>query len=251
MLPPVLITSAVYVDDQSVKLRCPQKRIGLTLAAVEKWIELYGKSISLIICDGTNYDFTQEIKNKNYHQQVECLYFRNSSDKVVMHSKGYGEMEIIKFALENSKILNKSQVFSKCTARHWVINYDKILINSAITQFRPYFKISYFPFSTSIISIDTRFYTVNRDFYCEHLMPITQEMELSASGALHGLEEFFLAKMLNLKNQCPIFYRCIPIIAGVSGASGETYNTKLYRRFKDKFKYSILKLSMKKDFIFW
>ena len=62
-LPPVLLTSCVIVADHSVSLKDKDSRIKLTVDSIEKWLAL-SPDLRLVICDGSNYDFSGIILEK-------------------------------------------------------------------------------------------------------------------------------------------------------------------------------------------
>ena len=177
---------------------------------------------------------------------IEFLSFENHTKRILQLGKGYGESEIIKYALKHSKILNQHEYFVKCTAKLWVSNFNKINTNfyNYSGLFRPY--ISYTPFKPPKIEyIDTRFYITHKDFYLRYLNNLYDYENFPIS-----IEELFLKKFLEL-NVKKIFFYSLPVISGVSGGSGKEYNTKLYRVVKDKIRYQIWRNSkfMKDYFI--
>jgi hypothetical protein len=244
---PILITSAAKPNDpNSVKLTSFELRRDYTINALKKWQEISPKS-SIIICDGSNYCFEKYCKLRNINtNKIEFLSFENHTKRILQLGKGYGESEIIKYALKYSKILNQHEYFVKCTAKLWVSNFNKINTNfyNYSGLFRPY--ISYTPFKPPKIEyIDTRFYITHKDFYLRYLNNLYDYENFPIS-----IEELFLRKFLELKVK-KIFFYSLPVISGVSGGSGKEYNTKLYRVLKDKIRYQIWRNSkfMKDYFI--
>ncbi len=59
--------------------------------------------------------------------RLEILSFQGDHNKVAMYGKGYGEGEIINYALANSRILKNEEEFVKLTGRVTIENLDAIL----------------------------------------------------------------------------------------------------------------------------
>ena len=114
-LPPVLLTSCVIVSDHSVSLKDPDSRVRLTTDSIEKWLAV-SPDLRLVICDGSNFDFSKIVLKKFPNANIECLFFQNNKELVGIHGKGYGEGEIVNYALENSSYLNESDFFAKAGA---------------------------------------------------------------------------------------------------------------------------------------
>lgn len=114
--------------DHSVSLRDPDKRIRYTLDSIREWLKK-SENIKIVICDGSGFDFDPLIKKIFPKASIECLFFLNEVDKIKKFGKGYGEGEIISYALKHSKFIIESQWFAKCTAKLWVKNFDEIIKN--------------------------------------------------------------------------------------------------------------------------
>ena len=110
---PILLTSSVKVMDSSGKLNNPNLRIHYTIESISEWIKI-DPSVQIVICDGSGFDFSDTVKNKFPLAKIECIFFDNDAEKIKIHGKGYGEGEIIRYALQHSHMLLKSDVFIKC-----------------------------------------------------------------------------------------------------------------------------------------
>ena len=166
MQSPVLITTAIKPSDTSARLSNVDERLELTLAGLEQLIK-FNPGVIFVVCDGSNFDFSNEIQAiaaKYNCRKWEFLRFQNDSRGVVRLGKGYGEGEIIKYALHNSRILAESEYFFKCTGKLWVEN-----ISEKLSGFN---RKAAFCFYGAIRPkmIDTRFYLVEKKFYIEKLI---------------------------------------------------------------------------------
>jgi len=156
------------------------------------------------------------------------------------HGKGYGEGEIIKYALSHSRYLADSNAFIKCTGKLWVTNYEKCLsewngIFTANAHFSNVFNLR----STKIEYIDTRFYLVDKKFFLDNLLDAHFDYGFEKKISI---ETNFLTKVTSLNLKKYIF-SIQPVIEGVGGGSGTYYKNNLKRRLKYKLKKFILKNS--------
>jgi hypothetical protein len=116
---PLLVTSAVHVSDPNVCIRNSTDRLKYTLEAIEKWREI-DPELFIVICDGSGFDFSSFFSDD---AKVECLAFVNDQVGVAHNGKGFGEWQIIEYALNNSTFLLDSDYFCKCTGKLWVENF--------------------------------------------------------------------------------------------------------------------------------
>jgi len=196
------------------------------------------KNIQIVICDGSGFDFSEIVAKKFPEANIECLFFENNRELVALYGKGYGEGEIVKYALENSKYLKDAQFFAKCTAKLWVSNFFKCLkdaggpfsCNCVFSNYKSVFKLKF-------EHIDTRFYITNKLFFLENFASAYLNVRDQEGHYLeHCFRDVVIEKKLN-KIITPIF----PIIEGVSGSSGVKYSNSI----KNKIKFSIKRLILK------
>ena len=109
ILPPVLLTSCIYISDFAVKLTDPTDRINFTLESIEKWLNIV-PGVKLVVCDSSGFNFSLLVKNKFPNANIECLFFVADKSLVKYHGKGYGEGEIIKHALQHSAWLQRHPI---------------------------------------------------------------------------------------------------------------------------------------------
>lgn len=239
VLPPVLLTSCIHVaDPASVNLINPEARIHHTLESVEKWL-LSFPEIKLVICDSSNFDFTPLINAGFPGATVECLHFEADKALVKLHSKGYGEGEIVRYALEHSSLLKESDYFAKCTAKLWVENFTECLTEwNGRFLCRATFKHVFSLKETQLDHIDTRFYLANRNFYNQYFLEA--HMNLGGNTGI-GIEESFLDVIL--RNHLEgIIFRTPPLIGGVGGGTGKYYNIRSSKKLKEYLRYRLLQL---------
>lgn len=230
--PPILFTSCVIISDHSVALKAEDERVKLTIESIEHWLSI-SPELRLVICDGSNFDFSTIVREKFPHAQIECLHFQNNRDLVAVHGKGFGEGEITNYALQHSKFLGEADFFGKCTSKLWVENFldclaqwnGKFLCKGVFEQvfsFRP----------TEFSYVDTRFYLADKSFYQAHLskayLNVGDQQGLS-------LEHCFMNVILENKFEHVLFNNP-PVICGVGGGSGKYYKNNFKRRVKERFR---------------
>jgi len=239
--PPILLTSSVVAMDTSGLLKDQDLRIFHTLESIEKWAEIAPKN-KFVICDGSGYDFAPLLKQRFPHLMIECLYFLNNLKKIKIHGKGFGEGEIIRYALNNSLFLKETNWFAKCTAKLWVNNFSQ-----CVEEWNGYFLCKAFfsqVFSlrkTRLEYIDTRFYLADKSFYEKFLSEAHQN--LGGDGGL-SIEEKFLEVTL-MEGLSGILFKNSPIVSGVSGGSGKYYNTSHLRLIKELLRSKFVSLNPK------
>jgi len=231
-LPPLLLTSCVAVSAKNTQIIDLTLRIELTIKAIIKWISI-SKEIKIVICDGSNFDFTQIIHTTFPAQQIECLFFNNSSELVARYGKGYGEGEIINYALQKSSFMKNADFFVKCTSKLWVDNFFECLKYWNGTFLCDCY-FSYMKRQKHMIfkSVDTSFYIVNKDFYIDHFSSAYLNVrEAQRHWLEHCFRDIIIAKELK-HFMLPV----APIVKGVSGSQGFENRYSLLDKAKDTLK---------------
>ncbi len=228
-LPPVLLTSCVIVSDHTVTLKDKEARIGLTLQSIDKWLAI-APDLRLVICDGSDYDFSGIVAERFPAANIECLYFRNDSGKVGIYGKGYGEGEIVNYAIAHSAYLAESDYFAKCTAKLWVENFLDCLAGwNGSCLLKGYFADVFSFKRTRFDYIDTRFYLVSKSFYAQYFasayLNVGDERGLSIE---HCFRDAILENRLS-----GVLFNVPPVICGVGGGSGTYYKNNLKRKIKE------------------
>jgi hypothetical protein len=160
--------------------------------------------------------------------------------KVQIQGKGYGEGQIIEYALTHSEHLKKSSSFFKCTGKLWVENFWEIippLSNKFIS--RAVFKNIIGVFPTRILNIDTRFFYASKDFYMQELSKLYLETSFEKNKSI---EKVFLKKINQNKIEHFIF-GTTPLIYGMSGGSASYYKNNNSKIIKNYVRFLILKNS--------
>jgi hypothetical protein len=235
---PVLLTSSVIAHDTGVLLKNKDERIRLALQSVERWLKI-DPNISIVLCDGSSFDFSRLIAEEFPNAQIECLNFENDQDLVKKYGRGYGEGEIVRYALNHSKSIMTSGCFVKCSSMLWVENFKKcaqywngrFLCKGVFINVFSIFK------KTKLSYVDTRFYIVSNSFYRQHF----ENAHFQIDRALgHGLENCFHDIVLKDDIRRSLF-NVAPIICGVGGGIGAYYKNSLKRRLKETLRLEIVR----------
>jgi hypothetical protein len=245
-LPPILLTSCVVVSDHSVALKDAESRIKFTLESVEKWLSI-SPDLRLVICDGSNFDFSNLVRERFPGASIESICFDNNKELVNLQGKGYGEGEIVKYALLNSAFLQESDFFAKCTAKLWVENFLECLEcwNGRFVC-KGYFSNVFSFRSTRFEFVDTRFYLTDKSFYLKYL----DSAHLKVGGEQWlSLEDCFRDVILQ-ENFGQLLFTIPPVICGVGGGSGKYYKNNLKRRAKEKLRLWIVKRNKSFSYLF-
>lgn len=228
ILPPLLITSCVKPSAPFTKLSNTSYRIELTINAIDEWLKICGE-IRIIVCDGSGIDFSNQIIKKFPKASIEFITFKNSFNLVSKYGKGYGEGEIINYALKHSKYLKDSDCFAKCTSKLVVRNFL-----SAIKQWneRYLFECNFSGLSIiknilcikpisniAFLSVNTRFFIANKKLYLKNF----SRAYLSVRDT-KGIIIELLFKNIILKKKIKNFMLDFPLkVEGISGTSGKDY----------------------------
>lgn len=219
-LPPLLMTSAVYPSAGYVSLDCPNERIDYTLESIRNWFARY-PNISIVLCDGSGYDFTDLLIVNFPGHKIECLVFKNNADLVRSKGKGYGEGEIVNFALANSKIILNNNSFIKVTSKLWAEKIPSSIIHNPpdfIANVGFYGKPGFLNFG---LYVDTRVYFVQKNFYINNLFHAHVNV-LDADGRY--LERVFADALISHSKAILFFGSYRPFnIFGISGSTSDRY----------------------------
>ena len=246
MSPPILLTSSVIAMDSTVLLKDQDSRIYHTIESLKRWSEIVPKG-KFVICDGSGFDFTNIVKKKFPNLDIECLSFLNDAEQVKFCGKGFGEGEIIRYALKHSSYLKESEWFAKCTAKLWVENFqDCIQEWNGRFLCKAYFSNVFSFKKTALEYIDTRFYLVDKYFYATYFSEAHLNLVVD-SGV--GIEEKFL-EVVNKQDFKKILFRHSPVVSGVGGGSGKYYNTSTTRRIKEGLRLKLVCLGSKYQTLF-
>ncbi len=235
---PVLLTSSVVAHDARVALTDTSERIDFAMESISQWLSLYPK-IHLVLCDGSNFDFGAAVAKRFPHAKIECLSFENDQEAVRKQGRGFGEGEIVRYAMEHSHLIQQAGAFAKCTSKLWVRNYANCLTDwNGKFLCKAVFDHVFSPFkNTSLSYIDTRFYITSVLFYKQHFESAHQKIDVDTGK---GLEDCFL-DVFKRDDLTGVLLNTPPVIDGVGGGVGKYYKNPLKRRLKEKLRLNIVR----------
>jgi len=227
---PVLLTSSVVAHDNRVRLKDTNERIRLAMESVAEWLKIEARQ-PLVLCDGSSYDFTDRVRVAFPQARIECLPFENPQELVRQHGRGYGEGEIVRYALHHSHFIAEADCFAKCSSKLWVQNFfacarawqGELLLQGIFLD-------ALKPWRDPMLSyIDTRFYIASRALYQQYF----EDAHMRIDNNQHfGLENAFRDIFLETKLR-HAFTPVVPVILGMGGAIGKYYKNSFRRRLKE------------------
>lgn len=176
----------------------------------------------IVYCDNSDAEEDPDLVRlaKQCRKQFEWLSFSGDNKEVVQRGKGYGEGEIISFALEHSRLLQESTYFYKVTGRVKVRNFNLLLLMTSG-------KHSYFQIN-SADNLDTRFYGIPISTY--------RDVFLNAYKNVRDRDGVYLEHVFaEAANEHMLRWRLFPLVPnlqGFSGSTGEMYNRTFLQRLK-------------------
>ncbi len=144
--------------------------------------------------------------------QVEQIHYEQDTAAILELGKGYGEGELIKFALENSVFLQDQPDFYKCTGKVYCRNFSAIsgfILKNNIKNI--FWKDAFNNF------IDTRFFYTSNIFCTTHILPAYKKVNDKINfWAEHSI--FEMARQELVRQNSPR-----PLLTGFSGSNDQLY----------------------------
>lgn len=236
---PILLTSSAIAHDTGVAMIDPAERIDKTLESIAHWLAIDPR-LEIVICDGSGFDFSNLIATRFPTSTIECLNFMNDVELVRTRGRGYGEGEIVRYAINHSKRIASAGCFAKCTAKLWVQNYPKCLaLWNGKMLFKGVFTNVFSPVRPTVFSyVDTRFYLISIDAYRQYFENAHHAVHAQRG---HSLEECFRDRVLEYRLKRALF-RTAPIIYGAGGGTGTYYKNRAHRRLKEWLRLWLVRL---------
>jgi hypothetical protein len=219
----LLLTATINVsaNKNNIIVSDPQVRLQQYTESLIKWIQDQDVLTKIVFIENSGFDLGQlsNLINKITHTKVvEFISFHSECD--MNHNDiGFGEMEMIKTALDQSKIIDN--MFYKCTGRVYIRNIKNLNLNSydILGNFR-----------NNLVNMDSVFFGMRKGVFIDDVYEILFN-EIENGGIFeHGLAMGVHKAILNKKRWSPIVPEIY--IDGFSGATGEHYmkNNPFYFR---------------------
>lgn len=235
---PLLLTSSIVAHDVAVRLQDTEARLHHALESVEQWLRI-DPQLPLVLCDGSSYDLTDKVRQRFPKATIECLAFENNQAMVRELGRGYGEGEIVRYAIKHSKLIQAAGCFAKCTSKLWVENFKQCMHHWNGRLLIPGIFLHVFsPLRATVLrQLDTRFYVVSVPVYETYFLNAHLTMD---SRAGHGLEDSFHDIFVREHLEQSLL-PTPPIICGVGGGTGVYYKNQGKRVWKEKLRLFMVK----------
>lgn len=184
--------------------------------------------MSIVYCDNSNpnsiifKELTEYAKHANV--MFEVLTFYGNNEKVAEKGKGFGEGEITRYAVNNSKLLKEDELLIKLTGRLVIDNLASLA--KKLTNNKCYFNI---PNHTRRDICDTRLYAMSVACYKEYFISAYEKVDDNAGYYLeHAFMDVIKASGLQTYN-----FPEYPLYVGMSGTAASNYT---YVKWKSELK---------------
>lgn len=227
MAPPatLLITGAIDISAFQVpytRLTDTKVRLQQYIDSLEYAIDNYHRIHQIVFCENTGYryDYSELLKKAEQKgKELEIISFSGNYQTIQVKGKGYGEGEIVEYALKNSRTLQNCVFFYKLTGRIMVRNMDQLMDRSPSDNTFIFFSDLKGRFEKG--KVRTLFYKVNTSFYKQNLIDAYMEAD---DNRHHYLEHVFYDRLAKIP--LPSFGK-FPDFAGIQASTGKLYQTKL------------------------
>lgn len=157
---------------------------------------------------------------KDNNIELEILSFSGNQEMLKKCGKGYGEGEITKYAMENSRLILNAKFFFKLTGRISIDNLADIIKRSDAK--RCYFNM---PNRTLKNMCDTRFYAMPVDLYKAQFIDAYEKVDDNNGHYL----EHCMTDVINENNIKTWNFPLYPKYSGISGSKGHVYTYNKYK----------------------
>lgn len=172
----------------------------------------------IVFCENSGTDISYLFQDSIDSGRFECLSFYGNQNKE--KGKGYGEAEIIEYALNNSNLIRsvRELLIVKITGRLIVKNIAAITLLHSFIRPR---KTVYFAINSNLSFPDSRFIIAPVSFYSIFINTKTNICDSKGYYFEHALLD-------TIKSETQFIYTpflLMPRIEGISGTTGELYHT--------------------------
>lgn len=221
----LLITGCVSVADSTpfVAVRKKNERLNQYLETL-KWAIDCSPFDTILFCEnsGCDFNFYEYIETLKLSKikKFEYLSFIGNREECDKKGKGYGEGEIIAYAMGHSQYLRKEKYFYKITGKLKVTNIEELIINDSHSYFMRY--------CDRVGKVDTKFYKLLLSDYNRGINMAYVNVNDQKGDFLEKVY-FDVMKRNGIKYKS---FRRIPVIEGISGTTGRTYKRMSTRKSK-------------------
>lgn len=224
----ILLTSCIKPSDKvfGSRLKNSKERYSQYISAIKYYLE-DSKAQMIVLCDNSNTKPEDEIYNDcaRIGKEFEWISFQGNMEETEKRGKGYGEGEIIDYAMRHSRLIAKSDSIVKITGRLIVKNINSIL--NVATSGCNYIDI--YELNNGAYYADTRFFIYNKSDYDDLLLGCKDKVD-ERKGVIY---ETCIAESINDSIIKHRFIPFFPRFIGRAGGSGFLYSTSTSIRFQE------------------
>lgn len=203
----------------------PAMRMNDYINALKFYLDIPSQCCDRIIFaenSDTNLEPLQSVLKLNHqNKQVEFISFPQGNNFPPKYGKGYGEMLLMDYAMENSKLISDQDIIWKATGRLILENFAKI-IKVSPQDYDVYCDLhNDYKLLGLVHFFDPRFYSFTKKGYEIFFKPHTSDLK----GA--HIEHYFYEVLTKNLNEYKIVPRLkkVPMIRGIVGSSNKDYFT--------------------------
>ena len=216
--PPLIITTAALPGDVPfLEMRDSEQRIAKYLKAINIWLKKI-PDLRIVLCDGTGFDWIDIVEEKYPNHHFECLHFINDMNSVKKYGKGFGEIEILNFAVNNSRYVAEQSRFMKITGKYWVNNICKFDDEDLFCDFKC--KSTFLIFKLKLLYINSSFFICSSQMYLKYFYNSSILINYHSGDDL----EHVMGKIIISNNIKNYQFKRFPGIAGWSGTSNTPFD---------------------------
>ena len=221
----LIITGAIDITNRDIPITAVNDlniRLEQYIHSIRYAILNYKKIKKIVFVDNTDYKYDYSVLDLlsiHNNKEFEIIKFKGNYDKIEEFGKGYGEIECIIAAINQSKLLQNETCFYKLTGRVVIKNFDK-MIDSRTCSNAFIYKPSHLFYDRD--HINTVFYSADIDFFVNHLSILKNKIKDRENLFI---EDVFFSSIMDLKSNFNIgTFTNFPVISGISGSSGKNYD---------------------------
>ena len=222
----VLMTATITPPKEALYLKRidPNQRENDYAEALKYYLSIPEQYVSKIIfAENSNSDLSRLKKLVNdtpHNKTVEFIEYRDGNNFPPYYGRGYGELKLIDYAVDNSKILTEEDVIWKVTGRYKLLNIIK-LIKTQPKKFSIYCELMKY----KINAADTRAYAFTLQGYRRYLYNKYHRLKLkdelnSPKNIMKSEVGWFSLIYANIRNELMI------------GAVETNFDELIFPRFK-------------------
>ena len=223
----ILLTACINPGGMSfTKLIEPNERMSQYINALKFY--LTHTVIPIVFVENSKTDISYLFENEIRCKRLEMFTFQGENN--LERGKGYGEAEIIEYAINNSTIINKDSSVIKITGR-LIVNNISSLINQLLLGILPQSSVICV-FNSDLTTADSRIIIAPCNFY---KLFLKNKNQINDSNMIF-FEHILSNAIKKQKKYCYFPFIKEPEIIGVSGSTGTEYTIE-EMSFKSKLLY--------------